>query len=132
MPLLGGEGIYLKQSINTRNRFFDLIVCQDDSCFLICSRPIIYSHYSFKNCSQIPNYRPQTKFAKVMFLHVRVCPQGGMPALGGVCSWGVCSRGGACSGGGACSRGEWRPPSPLNGYCCGWYASYWNAFLLGK
>ena len=24
------------------------------------------------------NYRPQTKFAKVMFLHVSVCPQGGV------------------------------------------------------
>ena len=24
-------------------------------------------------------YRPQTKFAKVMFLHVSVCPQGGVP-----------------------------------------------------
>ena len=28
------------------------------------------------------NYRPQTKFSKVMFLHVSVCPQGG-----GVCLW---------------------------------------------
>ena len=31
------------------------------------------------------NYRPQTKFAKVMFLQVSVCPQGGMRG----CSWGV-------------------------------------------
>ena len=23
------------------------------------------------------------------------------------------------------------PSPPPNGYCCGWYASYWNAFLLG-
>ena len=22
------------------------------------------------------------------------------------------------------------PPPPADGYCCGWYASYWNAFLL--
>ena len=22
--------------------------------------------------------------------------------------------------------------APVNGYCCGWYASYWNAFLLTK
>ena len=38
--------------------------------------------------------------------------------------------------GGACSEGVWfwgdawwRPPE---GYCCGWYASYWNAFLFGN
>ena len=24
------------------------------------------------------------------------------------------------------------PPAKANGYCCGWYASYWNAFLLLK
>ena len=34
-------------------------------------------------------YRPQTKFAKVMFSQVSVCPRGG----GGVCLW---SRGGVC------------------------------------
>ena len=37
-------------------------------------------------------YRPQTKFAKVMFLQVCVCPQGGMRASGGVCVLlGVCA-----------------------------------------
>ena len=42
-------------------------------------------------------YRPQTKFAKVMFLQVSVCPQGacvvagGMHDCGGVCGcWGAC------------------------------------------
>ena len=39
--------------------------------------------YEFKQCSYLPYsnryshfYRPQTKFAMVMFLHVSVCPQG--------------------------------------------------------
>ena len=39
--------------------------------------------YEFKQCLYLPYsnrfshfYRPQTKFAKVMFLHVSVCPQG--------------------------------------------------------
>ena len=48
---------------------------------------------------------------------------GGVSAAGGVvCPWGVSALGNVCSQGGA----WWRPP---NGYCCGRYASYWNAFL---
>ena len=50
---------------------------------------------------------------------------------GAVCSWGVSASGGGCllPRGVVCSRGclvETYPPR----YCCGWYASYWNAFLL--
>ena len=65
-----------------------------------------------------------TKFAKVMFLHLSVCPQ-----------WG----GGSASvhawiphppGSGTPPR-DLAPPSPIaDGYCCGRYASDWNAFLL--
>ena len=48
------------------------------------------------------NYRPQTKFAKVMFLQVSVCPQGG----------GVRDRGkGACVAGAACMA---RMPPPAD------------------
>ena len=54
--------------------------------------------------------------------------------LGGlrVCSWGgggLLPRGGCLvPGGGAWSQGVvWRPP---DGYCCGRYAFYWNAFLF--
>ena len=64
----------------------------------------------------LDNYRPQTKFAKVMFLQVSVCPRGGRAWL----------RGRACAvvGGGACvGYDEIRSMS-------GWYASYWNAFLF--
>ena len=35
-----------------------------------------------------------------------------------------CSQGGCLVPGGV-----WRPPL-RDGYCCGWYASYWNAFLF--
>ena len=50
-------------------------------------------------------------------------------AGGGACSGRVCSRGGgACSWGGSARGGVWR--SPRDGYCCGRYASYWNAFLF--
>ena len=53
-------------------------------------------------------------------------------------TWGVCSGGCLLWGclllgvgllpGRVCSWGVWRPPS--DGYCCGRYASYWNAFLF--
>ena len=48
----------------------------------------------------------------------------GVPALGGACSQGGLLRGGSAPGevlGGDHTR---------HGYCCGQYASYWNAFLL--
>ena len=61
---------------------------------------------------------------------------------GDLATLGACLGGGsACSGGcllqgGACSRGV---PArggvggdPHDGYCCRWYASYWNAFLFNK
>ena len=62
--------------------------------------------------------------------------------LGGVCSQGGLFQGGACSGGsapgvggvpdlrGVCLGVE-NPPG-ADGYCCGRYASYWNAFLFRK
>ena len=60
-------------------------------------------------------------------------PGGSAPGgclLQGVCSGGVCSWEGGCLLRGVCSWGGawWRPP--WDGYCCGRYASYWNAFLL--
>ena len=77
--------------------------------------------------------------AKVMFLHVSVilftggsgipaCIAGGIPAClaaGSACSGG---RGGGLLLGGACFGGCLLPKA--DGYCCGRYASYWNAFLL--
>ena len=55
----------------------------------------------------------------------------GVSALGGACSggcllWGVPAPGGAYSGG-YLLRGVEPPP---DGYWCGRYTSYWNAFLL--
>ena len=51
------------------------------------------------------------------------CLLWGVPDLGNVCSRGVPALGGG--GGGDC-------PPPVDGYCCGRYASYWNAFLLPR
>ena len=103
----------------------------------------------------------RNEVAKVMFLHVSVShsvhrkgrllsqhalqvvsqhalQQGGL-LLGGVPTPGGCSPGRSASGGGACSKGGllWKgggveTPPKADGYCCGRYASYWNAFLFGK
>ena len=86
------------------------------------------------------NYRPQTKFAKIMFLHLSVSHSvnrwGGClaPGPGGRLGvWPVSSpRPGGAGPGGCLSQHALRetPPPPADGYCCGRYASYWNAFLL--
>ena len=75
------------------------------------------------------HYRPQTKFAKVMFLHLSVSHS--------------VHRGGVCLS--ACwdtPPGTRHPPDQAtpptrhppsgsrDGYCCGRYASYWNALLF--
>ena len=99
-------------------------------------------------------YRPQTKFVKVMFLQVSVCPhQGGMRGFtqgacmvlfrGGVCGfiWGAWMVflgghawffwGGMCDFFGEGAHGFFS----FFGYneirsMSGWYTSYWNAFLF--
>ena len=96
-------------------------------------------------------YRPQTKFAKVMFLHLSVshsvhgegpgrggawlggsapggCLVQGVPGLGDAWSGGCLVSGGGVPGPGGCLvRGG--VETPPDGYCCGRYASYWNAFF---
>ena len=80
------------------------------------------------------NYRSQRSWGKVMFLHVCVIlfTGGCYPSMH--CRWYPsmpCSRSpGGCMVPGGLLRGSawWRPP-PQDGYCCGRYASYWNAFL---
>ena len=42
----------------------------------------------------------------------------------------VCSQGGACWGRSARGGGGVKTPPKSDGYCCGRYASYWNAFLF--
>ena len=87
-------------------------------------------------------FRPQTKFAKVMFLDVSVIlSPGGCLLPGGavisrgcvysrrVCSGFVCSGGCLLLGGGVCAGGC-LVETPWDGYCCRQYASYWNACLL--
>ena len=55
------------------------------------------------------NYRPQTKFVKVMFLQVSVCPRGGGRAWQGACmAWwqrGACMAMGGMHGNGGMHRG---------------------------
>ena len=70
-------------------------------------------------------YRPQTKFAKVIFLHVSVIlfTEGRSPGphQGGVQ---VQARAGFIP---ACTEADTTPQA--DGYCCGRYASDWNAFF---
>ena len=58
------------------------------------------------------------------------CSRGCLLPGGGLVWVDACSGGGVPGLGGACSQGGawWRPP--WDGYCCGWYASHWNAFLF--
>ena len=65
------------------------------------------------------NYRPQPKFAKVMFSQVFVCPQGGgISVQGGFCPGGFCPGGlylgGLCPGG-LCPRWGLYPVGYLSG-----------------
>ena len=83
-------------------------------------------------------YCPQTKFAKVMFSQVSVCPQGGLDLCpGGSLSGGSLSRGGLCAGGvsgqgRSLSGGSLVMETPPRTVTSGRYASYWNAFLFKK
>ena len=68
---------------------------------------------------------------------IPACLAGGIPAcLAAGLQGDACSQRGACSWGvpalGRCLLGGWRrpPPQPADGYCCGRYASDWNAFLF--
>ena len=96
-------------------------------------RPVGYwslSCFCYVSCQVITdNYRPQTKFAKVMFLQMSVCPLGG-----GMRGWG-----GGVHGWGACVAGGMHAPPPSATYygygirsMSGRYVSYWNAFLLER
>ena len=85
-------------------------------------------------------YRPQTKFAKIMFLHVSVCQQGGgVACVAGERVWGhawrgACVAGGQAWQGGMCGKGMHAPPQRIlrDRSMSGRYASYWNAFLFFK
>ena len=71
----------------------------------------------------IINYRPQRKFAKVMFLHVSVCPQGGVSPWAGIPPWaGTHPQTGT-------------PPTTVHAGIRSTsvrYASHWNAFLFNN
>ena len=69
-------------------------------------------------------YRPQRSWGKVIFPQASVILSTGGAWSRGVCSWGGCLVWGVVPGPGGCLV-----ETPPDGYCCGRYASYWNAFL---
>ena len=89
-------------------------------------------------------YRPQRSCEGYVFTGICLSTEGwGCLVPGGVCSGG----GGVCCWGGVCSRGAVSAPGGCllqgvshhalrqtppgrDGYSCGRYASYWNAFLF--
>ena len=87
---------------------------------------------TFRNARCLSNcyYRPQTRFAKVMFLHMSVCPQGGVSKHADTPSTGRLPSRHLPPG-----RHPWSD-IPLRIACweirstSGRYASYWNAILL--
>ena len=122
-----------------------------------CERALKCLNYAFKNvrsvvyqlldhathniCSIYPSHcliTVRNGVAKVMFSQTCVCPQGGACSRGRLLwgsAWsegGVCSLGGVCSGGlvGIPAYNESDTSPRRDGYCCGRYASYWNAFLF--
>ena len=89
-------------------------------------------------------YYPQTKFRKVMFSQVSVCPRWGRGGFSLCPEGGYPSKGGLCAGE-SLSGGLWQGGSlsrriSVQGYLCwvsvrvtcGRYVSYWNAFLFKK
>ena len=79
-------------------------------------------------------YRPQTKFAKVMFSQVSVCPQGGMHGRGG----GACMAGGhawqgVCMAGGMHGRGcAWQGVCTAGGACVAGAGCVWQGGMHGR
>ena len=143
---------HLKKRFNTIDFISYAIQTKPESIKLHCSSWILYTYYS-----KPKYYRPQTKFAKVMFSHVSVCSPEGSPSRGvsvwGVSVWGSLSRGslsrrasvqgGLCLGvsvqGRSLSKGvsvwgslsrEVSVTETPRTVMSGRYASYSNAFLF--
>ena len=74
-------------------------------------------------------YRPQRSCEGYVFTGVCLSTGGGSAPRGSVCSGGCLVQGGLLPGGWYPSM-HWGRPPWRDGYCCGRYASYWNAFLF--
>ena len=85
----------------------------------------VSEHYHSQTHLNIHFYRPQRSWGKVIFSQASVILSTGGRCLllGGAWSGRCLLLGGVCSGGCLVE-------TPRDGYCCGRYASYWNAFLF--
>ena len=89
-----------------------------------CSRSLGGGWYPSMPC-RFPGPHPRGKFRGIWSRPTAKGEVEGDLARGGCLLWGVPVPGGSAPGGSV-----WRPPSSPDGYCCGRYASYWNAFLF--
>ena len=94
--------------------------------------------------TEVLYYRPQRSCGKLMFLHLSIILSGGgcLPPcmLGYTPSWvdtPLLAETPWAPLGRPLPTPPWantplgrHPPPPADGYCSGWYASYWNAFLF--
>ena len=90
--------------------------------------------YSQRGCTNLLLPPANEVWGKVICLTACVCPRGGVWSGGDAWSQGMPGLGGAWSQGGACLVGclvgGVPGGDPPDGYCCRFYASYWNGFLF--
>ena len=93
------------------------------TCLSFCSQGVLSQH-----ALQVVSQHALQQVSRGVSAQGGFC-SGGAYSGGGVLLRGVPARGGSALGG-VCSRGVETPQSGQLAYCCGRYASYWNAFLL--
>ena len=121
--------------ISAFSNLFPLEFVQKCQCCQFC----VLQENSFSFC-RFEGSLAIVTFLSVLFTGGGACPTG-LPASGGSGPGGCLLGGGGLVGPGGCLLGGGlvlggsgpgyveTPPPQADGYCCGRYASYWNAFL---
>ena len=129
--------IYVNDIVFVRSEEDFLLSAKWTKARLHCESESEHESHVCNRLSSSYNYRPQTKFAKVMFLQVCVCPQGGMRGRGAcMAGWG-CVVGGPCvagehvwQGGGHAWQGGHVWQGDMHGRGHAWHARPWQILRL--